>query len=235
MNILALVPARGGSKRLPGKNIRVLGGKPLIAWTIEAARACPGIDAVVVSTDDPAIAEAARQAGAVIPGLRPSQLATDEASSVDVALHVLDEWERSHGPVGGLLLLQPTSPFRSAATIARALSAFEAGGGLPVVSVSPAPCHPAWCFRIDGGRLQPFLPREAMAVRSQDLEPAYALNGAIYVVSPQILRREKTFLPREVQPLLMEDPAEALDIDTAWDWQMAEVFLPSVLDRGKGQ
>lgn len=232
MKILALVPARGGSKRLPGKNIRPLASKPLIAWTIDAARACPGIDAVVVSTDDPAIAEVARQAGAVVPGLRPPALATDEASSVDVALHAVDEWEKSHGPVDGLLLLQPTSPFRRTETIARGLAAFESGGRLPVVSVSPAPSHPAWCFRIDGGRLQPFLPRESMAVRSQDLEPAYALNGALYLISPETLRREKTFLPRDVQPLLMDDPAEALDIDTAWDWQMAEALLPAIQARG---
>lgn len=225
MKIVALIPARGGSKRLPGKNIRPLGGKPLIAWSIEAALAAGCLEAVLVSTDDQAIADAARQAGARVPGLRPAELATDQASSVDVALHALDGWEREQGPVDGLMLLQPTSPFRTLETIRLAAARFAENGGAPLVGVSPAATHPAWCFRIESGQLQPFLPREQMATRSQDLPPAYAISGAMYVIGPETLRREKSFMPPGARPFLIDDPYQTLDIDTAWDWSLAEALL----------
>ena len=112
MKVLALIPARGGSKRVPGKNVRDLAGKPLIIWTLDAVRGVEGIVDVLVSTDDPGIAAVASSAGARVPWLRPAHLATDIAGSVDVALHALDWFEMQHGTVDALLLLQPTSPLR---------------------------------------------------------------------------------------------------------------------------
>ncbi len=226
MKILALIPARGGSKRLPGKNVKALGGLPLIAWSIRAARESGVCDEVMVSTDDPLIAELAVRHGAFVPGLRPAELASDTATSVDVALHALDVYEAQGKPVDGLLLLQPTSPFRTAESIRQAVALFAGGAGRrPVVSLSPAASHPAWCFRTTPEGLSPFLGWEAISKRSQDLEPAWTLNGAIYLVPPERLRAERSFLGAEALPLLMDDPREAIDIDTPADWALAEAAL----------
>lgn len=234
MKILALIPARGGSKRLPGKNIKSLGGVPLIGWTIRTARASDCFSDVLVSTDDPAIAEVARQQGASVPWLRPAALATDTAASVDVVLHALDAWEAFHGVADAVMLLQPTSPFRSVESIRRAVSLFEdAGGAHPVVSVCPASSHPAWCFRLTSQGLDPFLGwGQVNASRSQDLEPAWMLNGAIYMITPARLKVDRTFIAADTQALVMEDAAESIDVDTAEDFARCEASLPS--DQGMG-
>lgn len=226
MRILALIPARGGSKRVPGKNIKPLGGLPLIAWSIRAALDSGVCTDVVVSTDDADIAEVARQYGARVPGLRPAELSTDTAGSVEVALHALEVHESGQGAVDGLLLLQPTSPFRSVATIRRAVSLFaENGGRHPVVGLSPASCHPCWCFRTTGKGMEPFLGWDRISGRSQDLEPAWMLNGAIYLIDPRLLRDRRTFLSPDTLPLIMPDPHEAIDIDTPEDWARAEEIV----------
>jgi len=222
MRILALIPARGGSKRVPKKNIRELGGKPLINWSIEAAQGLPEFVDILVSTDSTDIAEIAGRARALVPWLRPPELATDTATSVNVALHALNWYEAEHGKVDGLMLLQPTSPFRSAETIQRAAALFQSCGCRPVVSVNLASSHPAWCFRVKDEIMIPFLGREELERRSQDLSPVYALNGAIYVVSPATLREKKKLITENACPLVMHDPAESLDIDTDWDWLLAE-------------
>jgi CMP-N,N'-diacetyllegionaminic acid synthase len=228
VKILALVPARGGSKRLPGKNARLLGERPLITWSIEAARDTPGIVDVLVSTDSPGIAELAIAAGAIVPWLRPAELATDSATSVDVALHALDYYEIEHGPVDGLLLLQPTSPFRSRRNILRGIALFGAKRGCSVVGVSPAASHPLWCFRIDGDSMGPYVDGGGVHLSSQDLPPAYVVNGAFYLVSPDTLRTSRSFFNERMVPLVMEEPGESIDIDTELDWLQAEIALPSI-------
>jgi CMP-N,N'-diacetyllegionaminic acid synthase len=223
MKILALIPARGQSKRLPGKNIRPLVGKPLICWTLDTARDVPEICDRLVSTDDEAIAAVARGAGAMVPWLRPSELATDTATSADVALHALTWYEKHAGhPVDGLLLLQPTSPFRTAATVRRGIEQFGRTGCEPVVAVSPTHAHPAWTFTIDAGRLVPWLGEGTPPDRSQDLAPCFVVNGCLYLIGPAQLRAGRTFLPAGATPLVIESPREQLDIDTPWDWALAE-------------
>lgn len=227
MKILGLIPARGGSKRIPGKNVKLLGGLPLIAWTIRATLASNVCSDVVVSTDDQNIAAIAKTFGATVPGLRPLHLATDMATSVDVALYELGRHEEANGPVDGLLLLQPTSPFRTAKSIQQAVALYEMTGGKnAVVSVSKAPIHPEWCFRLDeSGGMEPFLAGAARERRSQDLETPYALNGAIYLISPHQLRNEKSFLPACAIPFIVASAREALDIDNENEWSQAEFFL----------
>lgn len=224
MKILALITARGGSKRVPGKNVRLLGGLPLLAWSINAAKGIPEICDILVSTDDENIAATARSAGALVPWLRPSELSGDTATSVDVALHALDWYETNTAKVDGLLLLQPTSPFRSHNTLVRGNAAFETGHRRPVVGVSPAQSHPLWCFRIDDGRLIPFCEESGLHLRSQNLPPAYVVNGALYLIAPEDLRRRKSFYSDDMIPLPMEDPREGIDIDTEWDWKIAEAI-----------
>lgn len=226
MNILGLIPARGGSKRIPGKNVKLLGGLPLIAWTIRAAIASAKCSQVVVSTDDENIASVSRQFGATVPSLRPAQLATDVSTSVDVALYELEKHERAYGPVDGLLLLQPTSPFRTSQSINDAVDLYSVEEGhKAIVSVSRAPVHPAWCFRLEKYGMVPYLGRDILKKRSQDLEAAYTLNGAIYLISPSQLRSGKSFLHADAIPFIMESGPEVLDIDTESDWLMAEFFL----------
>ena len=221
MRILALVTARGGSKRLPGKNIRMLGGKPLIVWTIDVAKDIPEICEILVSTDDSAIAAVCTEAGANVPWLRPAELATDTASSVDVALHALDWYESENGVVDGLLLLQPTSPFRSKEALRQGIELFCKNNQQPVLGVSPTHNHPMWMLKIEGGHLVPFMQEHGLEARSQDLSPAYIVNGSFYLISPAELRARRSFVGEKTIPLLIESPRETLDIDTEWDWSIA--------------
>jgi CMP-N,N'-diacetyllegionaminic acid synthase len=226
VKILALITARGGSKRLPGKNIKPLGGLPLIAWSIRAARDSGCCADVLVSTDDHQIAKVARDYGASVPWLRPAELATDVTGSVEVALHALKMWQEQHGPADALLLLQPTSPFRAADAIGGAIRLFEEGGGShPVVSVSPARSHPAWCFRIGDHAIEPFLGWDEVNRRSQDMEPAWTLNGSLYLISARQLRDERRFLTPTTWAFQMERPEDSIDIDTMADWEEAERVL----------
>lgn len=228
-SVLAIIPARGGSKRLPGKNIKLLGGVPLIGWTIKAALSSECFVDVLVSTDDPAIAEVSKQQGASVPWLRPVELATDFTPSIDVVLHALDAWEQANGSVDAVVLLQPTSPFRTMASIRSAVEQFLSADGLhPVVSVSPAATHPAWCFRMTENGIEPFLGWDKLNGRSQDLEPAWALNGAIYVMGSQSIREKRSFLIKNTKFIVMEESSETIDIDTIEEFYLCEKLLISV-------
>lgn len=224
MKILALVPARGGSKRIPEKNIRVLGQDPLIVWSISAVKGIPEICDILVSTDSDEIAKVARNAGATVPWLRPPELATDTASSVDVCLHALEWYESKNEKVDGIMLLQPTSPFRSRDSISKGIELFRLHQHCPVIGVSPAKSHPAWCFKIEKGAMLPFIEDGGLNMRSQDLPPAYMVNGAFYLIAPEDLRELKSFYSESMVPLVIDAPEESIDIDTLWDWKLAEVI-----------
>jgi len=221
MRILAVIPARGGSKRLPGKNIRMLGDKPLIVWTIDAAKGIPEICDILVSTDNSEIAEISKESGVLVPWLRPAELATDTASSVDVAIHALDWYESKHGTVDGLLLLQPTSPFRTKETICTGIALFAKHGHSSVVGVSPTHAHPMWALKIENGYLVPFMPGAGLQTRSQDLPPAFVVNGAFYLLSPMEIRNKKTFVTEMTIPLLISVSKETIDIDNEQDFKIA--------------
>jgi len=225
LRILALIAARGGSKRIPGKNIRVLGAKPLIVWSVEVVKGITEICDILVSTDDSTIAEISRNSGALVPWLRPADLASDSASSIDVCLHALDWYEGENGNVDGLLLLQPTSPFRSHESVVRGIDLFCATRFRPVLGVSPAASHPMWCFQIQGETLRPFIIGTGFELRSQDLPAAYVVNGAFYLIAPEKLRKLRSFIAEDAIPLVIEDPRENIDIDSEWDWKMAEAIL----------
>ena len=225
MKILALIPARGGSKRLPGKNIRLLGGKPLINWTIDAAQEIPEICEILVSTDDPAIASIALEAGASVPWLRPESLATDHAASVDVALHALDWYEQKNGTVDGLLLLQPTSPFRTQERIKDGVNLFKSHGYQPVIGVSPVRDHPLWTYKMKEEYVVPFLENHGFGIRSQDLPPAFVVNGGFYLISPESLREGGSFMGSQSIPLIIKSAKESLDIDTEDDFEYAEFLI----------
>lgn len=222
MKILGVIPARGGSKRLPGKNIRDLGGRPLLIWTVEVCKDIPEICDILVSTDDEKIANIARDAGALLPWLRPEFLATDEATSKDVALHALNWYQKQVGAVDGLMLLQPTSPFRTVETIRRGIDLFSKHGFRPVVGVSHTTQHPMWSLKRSGIGLEPFLPNGGLHLRSQELPEAFIVNGAFYLINPSDLSRLESFYSDDMIPLIIDNPFEAVDIDNEFDWCVAE-------------
>ena len=225
MKILALILARGGSKRLPGKNIRVLGGRPLIGWSIDIGKLIPEVCDILISTDDPKIQEVAKELGAYSPWLRPKELSTDNSSSVDAALHALDWYESKHGIVDGLLLLQSSSPFRDIEKVKKGVDLFSTHNCDSVLGVSPTHAHPKWTFTIENNKLSPFLSNHGLNTRSQDLESAYVINGSFYLISPGTLRKEKSFFVEGAMPLVINSRIESLDIDTEQDWQYAEYCL----------
>ena len=222
MTLLALIPARGGSKGIPGKNIRPLAGQPLISHTIAAALQVPTIERVVVSTDDPAIAAVALQWGAEVPFLRPPELAADDTPGIAPVLHALVQIPEA----SRVLLLQPTSPLRSSADI-EGILAFQRERQCPsVVSVCASGKHPQWMVRLGAaGELSPFLLTDASTADCrQQLEPAYALNGALYLCERAWLQNHKSLMGPGTLGYLMP-PERSVDIDTPLDWLWAETLL----------
>lgn len=216
----ALISARGGSKGIPRKNIKLIAGKPLIAWSIEAALRSRLLDAVVVSTEDEEIAEVARQWGAWVPFLRPSELAQDDTPGVDPVLHALEQLL----DFDSVLLLQPTSPMRATEDIDACIGLAHDMQASSVVSVSEPEMHPHWMYRLSADhRLQPIIDKPAI-LRRQELPPVYAINGALYYARADWLRRHHTFITTETLAFIM--PAErSLDLDTMLDWKIAELLL----------
>jgi len=229
MKILALITARNGSKRVPGKNIRKLGNKPLVIWSIDAVKNNKYICDILVSTDSKKIADICLEAGAYLPWLRPSNLARDTTSSVDVALHALDWYESEKGAVDGLLLLQPTSPFRTKDTIQNGINLFIKHHRKSIIGVSAVNKHPLWMLKIEKDNLIPFTNKHAFNLRSQDLPEVYVPNGSFYLITPKELRIHKSFINPKTKALIMRSPAESLDIDTEWDFKIAE-FIVSTFD-----
>ncbi|MBI5720025.1 MAG: acylneuraminate cytidylyltransferase family protein [Burkholderiales bacterium] len=215
LSVLALITARGGSKGLPGKNVRLAAGRPLLAYTADAARASRHVDRLVLSTDDEEIMRVGRETGCEVPFRRPAALAGDEATSIDVVLHALDTLPR-HDLV---LLLQPTSPLRTAADIDAACELLLRHEAPACVSLMPVPHHPQWMFGLDDGvHLAPLLRGTVAAARRQELPPVYALNGAIYLARADWLRRTRTFLSEQTVGYVM--PAgRSIDIDTLADFE----------------
>jgi CMP-N,N'-diacetyllegionaminic acid synthase len=222
---VAIVPARSGSKGLHRKNILQLEGKPLIAHTIESARAARSIHRIVVSTESPEIAQIARQFGAEVPFLRPAELAMDETPTLPVIQHVLAELKATQGwEPEIIILLQPTSPLRQSEHIDLATSLLEDTGADSVASVCPVECHPAWMKRIEGGRVLPYLENQPEHTRRQDLPPLYRVNGAIYVTRRSVLLEQNRILGRDTRALFM-DAESSVDIDTAMDLKLASLIL----------
>ena len=220
MTLLALISARGGSKGIPCKNIRSFFGKPLLQWSIDAALATACVDQVVVSTDDPEIAQVAKACGAEMPFLRPAELATDTAPGIAPVLHALEQLPQ----VSDVLLLQPTSPLRTSADIEAIVTLRQQAGRESAVSLTRSSKHPAWIYSLSQDqRLQPLQQQDGVHCRQQ-LPPAYVLNGALYLASRAFLLREQAFIAPNTLGYVM--PAErSVDIDTPLDWQWAEFLM----------
>lgn len=222
---LALVPARGGSKRFPGKNVAPLAGRPLIAWTIEAARRS-GVfpDAPVVSTDDDAIADAARKAGASVPFVRPAHLSDDKARLVDVAIHALDAFEAKGDARDAVVILQPTCPLRGANDVRAAWDRFCASGTDLLVSVTDFDHPPFWALR-EGpdGRVSPYFGEDVMR-KTQELPRLVRPNGAIVIAKRSALDPARSFYARGAVAYPMPS-LRSFDIDVPDDLRIVRALV----------
>lgn len=232
--VLAVIPARGGSKGVPRKNLRAMAGKPLIAWTVEAARAVGDLIAnVVVSTDDPEIAEAARSCGAYVPFLRPSHLAEDRTPMLPVLQHAVSLVEDEYNTrFDWVLLLQPTAPLREPADIRSALLLAQTTDCDSVISVVQVfAVHPILMKRIENNRLRPFVLEEKEGTRRQDYQPpAYMRNGAIYLTRRDVLMADNSIWGKSICPYVMPEERSA-SIDNEIDFRVCEAFLEARLAR----
>ncbi|HIF9339302.1 TPA: cytidylyltransferase domain-containing protein [Photobacterium damselae] len=228
MNILAIIPARAGSKRLPNKNILDLGGKPLIQWTIEAAIECSQIETVMVSTDSKKIADISKKLGADVPYLRSSELSSDIASSTDVVIDVIEYYKSVGKHFDAIMLLQPTSPLRSANDIRNAIVLYYERKTNAVVSVTECDHSPLWCNTLsDDLCMDDFISDEIKELRSQDLPTYYRLNGAIYLVNTNVFYKYKSFMPSFTYSLIM-DRESSVDIDNEQDLNYANFLIDKI-------
>ncbi len=224
MKNIAIIPARSGSKGLKDKNVRCLNGKPLLAWTIDAAVQSGEFEEIMVSTDSEAYAEIARQYGADVPFLRSAETASDSASSWDVMAEVLENWRERGRTFDTFCLLQPTSPLRNAEDIRNAFSLFREKADFAVVSVCEAEHSPLWCGHLpENGEFTGFIREEAMKQR-QSGGKFYRLNGAIYLVDVQKFGTER-FLYRSGSFAYIMPQERSVDIDTEIDFRLAELYM----------
>jgi CMP-N-acetylneuraminic acid synthetase len=218
--ILAVIPARGGSKGVPRKNIRDLGGKPLIAWTIEAAKKSKYLDRIILSSEDEEIITVAQSYGCEVPFVRPLELAQDDTPGIDVVLHAINQCPGfTH-----VMLLQPTSPFRSHNDIDAIVEDFFANDFKCSVSVTNTDKHPYWMFKMNENKtLVPFFEGDTPATR-QSLPPAYVLNGALYLADIKYLSESKSFLTSQTTAFVMSNE-NSLDIDTEIDFEISNYLI----------
>ena len=216
MKVLGLIPARGGSKGIPRKNLRDLCGKPLIAWTIEAAMKSKFLDRVIVSTEDDEIANVALSWGADVPFKRPIELARDHSSGIEVVMHAIEQFP----DFDAVLLLQPTSPLRTNDDIDGMLDPFFLKEASSAVSFCEAAVHPFWVYKTEDNKLLPFCVHEKISCR-QDLPTALAINGALYFSTIKNLILKRSFISEETIPFIMPQ-SRSLDIDDEKDFILAE-------------
>jgi CMP-N-acetylneuraminic acid synthetase len=221
--VLGLVPARGGSKGVPGKNVRPLAGHTLLEYTVRAARESSVLDRVILSTDSLEIADAGRRAGLEVPFMRPAALAADDTPMVPVIEHALGEIARHGWSPDIVVLLQPTSPLRRPEHIRDAVAMLRETEADSVVTVVELPRHlsPDYVMRIDGGRLKPFLPEGARVTRRQDARPAYSRDGTVYAFRRSTIEQLGGIYGNDCRPLLI-DTSDSLNIDSQADWDEAE-------------
>lgn len=216
--VLALIPAREGSKGVAGKNIKNLAGKPLINYTIEAALKSTYLDKVIVSTDGGDIAKTAISCGAEVPFMRPAEFSGDSSSSIDVVLHAISLCPGYEI----IVLLQPTSPFRSKIDIDNCLNLFKKKSAVSCVSVELVKKHPAWCYQIHDDLMIPIVDSGGFTQRQQ-FEDIYSLNGAVYVLDVEWVKEHKKIIAEDTVANIMP-AARSIDIDTEYDFYLANLL-----------
>lgn len=224
MKPLVIIPARGGSKGIPHKNIKLLGGKPLICRAIDNARSVAPDTDICVSTDDSEIIQVVENYGLKVPFIRPAELAADNSGTYEVLLHALGSYERQGRTYDTIILLQPTSPFRRDEDISEALKLYSPDIDM-VVSVTEARANPYYnCFETDSDGFLHVSKGDGKYIRRQDAPKVWEYNGAIYIINPQSLKRESLgeFKRRRMYEM---DELHSLDLDTPLDWRIAELLI----------
>lgn len=217
--VLAIIPARGGSKGIPRKNIRFLAGKPLIAWTIEEAKKSKYIDRLILSSEDEEIIKVARQYGCEVPFKRPIELAQDDTPGIEPVIHAINTLEDKYDYV---VLLQPTSPLRTVEDIDGCIQHCIMTEAPACVSVTEAQQSPYWMYKLDYNmKLNPFVQHNKKINRRQDLPKVYVLNGAVYVAKTSFINENKSFLTEETVGYIMSRE-NSVDIDTEMDFAYCE-------------
>lgn len=223
MKPLVVIPARGGSKGIPRKNIKLLGGKPLLQYTIEAARAVFEDAAIYVSTDDEEIKSVVESLGVKVPFLRPAALATDTAGTYEVLLHAVLFYENIGYKPDTLILLQPTSPFRTGEHLKEAISLYDSSCEM-LVSVKETKSNPYYVLREENEEGWLVKSKEGNFVTRQECPKVYELNGAIYIIDIKILKERPLHEFRRIRKYEMDD-ISSCDIDNQFDWILAEAII----------
>ncbi|MFT5640027.1 MAG: CMP-N,N'-diacetyllegionaminic acid synthase [Cyclobacteriaceae bacterium] len=228
MRVLGLIPARGGSKGIPGKNIKQLNGIPLIGYTIKSALASIELANVIVSTEDDQIAEIANALGVETPFIRPQSLASDESPTIDTVIHALESMEKLGQSFDAVCLLQPTVPFRNEGSIDAAIQKFIKAGSESLISVRKVPhiYNPHWTFveSDDKGFLEIATGDQKIVTRRQALPTAYHRDGSIYITSTDIIRSKKSLYGEKIT-FLQNDEAVDINIDEESDWEKAVQYI----------
>ena len=230
---VAIIPARGGSKRLPGKNMMLIAGKPLIGWTIEAAIASGVFARVVVSTDSWEIAVLAAQFGAEVPFMRPDELTQDDTPTVDVMIHAVKQLSKDDSIWTHIACLQPTSPLRTAQNIREAVKQLEEKQADAIISVCRSEHSPLWSNTLpESLSLDGFIPQNIQKTPSQQLPAYYRLNGALYFCSiPRMLEERTLFLNSGAYAYVMSRK-DSIDIDDQVDFDLAGIYLGQRTSQG---
>jgi CMP-N-acetylneuraminic acid synthetase len=224
IEVLGIIPARGGSKGIPRKNLTSLAGKQLIQYTFDAALHSKELDSLLLSTDDQEIAEAGRKAGVDVPFMRPASLAGDTTPMLAVVQHALEHMEGQGSRVDAVMVLQPTSPLRTSTHIDEAIRLYQSTMPSGVVSVCEVKEHPYELVALEAGHLRRSFERPAAMSRRQDYPAYYYVNGAIYLVSREAVAKERSLIPPGSVPYVM-DRRDSLDVDEALDLQLVECLL----------
>lgn len=223
--ILAIIPARGGSKGVPRKNIRELAGKPLIAWTIEEAKKSKYITRLILSSEDEEIIKVGKNFDCEVPFIRPTELAQDYTPGIDPVLHAIKQCSN----YDYVVVLQPTSPLRTVKDIDDCIEYTLQQQAKFCVSVTEPDKSPYWMYTLIDSKLQPLIKHEQLSTRRQDLPSAYALNGSIYVGQIEALLKEKSFLTEDTIAYIMTKE-KSYDIDTMHDFEICDFLLSKSLN-----
>jgi CMP-N-acetylneuraminic acid synthetase len=232
-NILAIIPARSGSKGVKDKNIRVLDGKPLLWYSVQASLECPYIHTTLVSTDSEAYAAVARECGAEVPWLRPAALSTDTTPSIDVVLHALEYYQQQGHHFEAVCILQPTTPLREKGSLIGAIERFRELQADALVSVVPVPheYNPHWLFEPDASGILHIATGEAEIIkRRQELPPAFMRDGSIYLTKTEVLLQQRSLYGKRLA-YWENKMAFKVNIDVESDWLLAEEYVVSLKGR----
>lgn len=224
--ILAIIPARGGSKGLPKKNIKPLLGKPLIGWTIEQAKSCKYIDEIFVSTDCPEIAEVAEHFGVKVPNLRPEELANDSSSSMSVLLYTIELLEKQGKTFDYVIMLEPTSPLRESKDLELAVeklfSVEEAESIVGVCKVEAV--HPAFLVGLKGEFIEPYANKAYKVIRRQELDELYFFEGSLYISKTESLKKRENFYHEKCLPYVVPK-WKSFEVDDEVDFCIIEALM----------